>query len=116
MSFNPGYIGTGAYAINASTLLQSSAAAAAKSSSSANFSATLAQASAPSTSSATVKQNRHEAMNSMQSLMQAHKAGANLLQASQSLIGNSYATAGDYLQALTQTVSQTASSGISTTA
>lgn len=126
MSFNPGNLGTGAYATNAATLWQNrvpTTQSGIPAGSSGRFSTTMAQASSTAASSSTAisssetTQTRQQGLASLQSLFQAHKSGANIMQASQSLYGNTYASASDYLQALAQTANQSVStSSISTSA
>ncbi len=106
MSFNPGTIGTGVYATNAKSLIEDRMAKAQHccKSGGGSFAQALSNATSPE-----AIQNRQQAKSSLQSIAQSQQAGADILQLSQSLSGNTYASANDYLQALSQTASQSIS-------
>jgi hypothetical protein len=103
MSFNPGYIGTGAYKTNASTIMQAKLTTAQSTTQSggASFSQALSSATSPETI-----QHRQEAKSCLKNLAQCQQAGVNVAQLSQSLMGNTYASFGDYLSTLSQTATQ----------
>jgi hypothetical protein len=103
MSFNPGYMGTGAYKTNASSLMQSSTTSAqnTKQSGGSSFAQALSNVTSPET-----VQHRQEAKSCLKNLAQCQQAGVDVAQLSQSLTGNTYASLGDYLNTLSQTATQ----------
>lgn len=122
MSCNMSHIGNGVYAANAKALMQSRMADAQsciQSGGNDKFSAAMTQASSVASSmkatasSPEAVQNRQQALASLQDIFQAYQSGANISQSAQSLSGNSYASINDYLQALSQTATQSVSSGSS---
>ncbi|BBP00876.1 hypothetical protein [Sulfuriferula nivalis] len=107
MSFNPSAIGTGVNAANAKSLMETHMAKAQHccKSGSGSFAQALSNFSSPE-----AVQNRDEAKSSMKSIAQSQQSGADIQQAAQSLSGNTYASVNDYLQALSQSASQSISS------
>jgi hypothetical protein len=102
MAFNPGYIGTGAYKTNATSLMQSRTTFVESGTSGKDaFAQALATASSPE-----AVQKRQEAKSCMQTLAQCQQAGVDLKTLSQSMQGGTYASVGDYLSALSQTATQ----------
>jgi hypothetical protein len=109
MSINPGYIGTGAYAINAHSLMQTNTSKPRSSTQSAESATTTAEATSPS-SVTTISHNYQQARSCMHEIAQCHKAGVDIQQVSQSLYGNTYSSGSDFLQAVADTSNEVLSS------
>jgi hypothetical protein len=106
MSFNSSAIGTGVNAANAKSLLETHMAKAQHCCKAGGGS--FAQALSNITSPEAV-QNRDEAKSSMKSIAQPQQSGADIQQSAQSLYVNTHTSVNDYLQALSQTASQSIS-------